>query len=477
VARRAPYGPPAAERANSGLGDLVRDVRARLDARGVAGISFWLTVSAAAALPFEFTKQWFPVSWIEVSRVLMVAAMVATAASAFREREWRASGRVLLASALMVVTAAVSAAVHPAAADIKDLASSLIYLAFAVTVAWNVRDLRRLGILAGAIVASACVVALVAILEQTFGFYIWRGEIIGVLDRRNSTLADPNVTGRVLALGLVTMLGLVAARPHLSRRTVWLAIGVAVLLGVGEALSQSRTVWVLIALALASWIPVAMLRRLTFLPMAAFVGAVAASIVILPFVANRVSTINPDRLIVESGGPLSPAAAMTIGRPTPVDPIISVLPLDGVRRYLIRAGVAMWVDHPITGVGLGGYDNAIQGPYRSYIPPDRQNWATLFVHTDAVRVLAETGLVGFAGWLACVVAVAMASVSLVRRPGWQRAFGMASLSAFGIILLASQLAGRFVTEPYLWLLVGVLIAAPRLKGAAAATASADEATT
>jgi hypothetical protein len=43
---------------------------------------------------------------------------------------------------------------------------------------------------------------------------------------------------------------------------------------------------------------------------------------------------------------------------------------------------------------------------------------------------------------------------------------MVTLSSFGVILLASQLAGRFATEPYLWLLVGVLIAAPRIPAAA-----------
>jgi hypothetical protein len=87
-------------------------------------------------------------------------------------------------------------------------------------------------------------------------------------------------------------------------------------------------------------------------------------------------------------------------------------------------------------------------------------------------VLAETGLVGFAGWLVFVAVFIGSGIRLLRRPGWFRAVGMATLSAFGIILLASQLAGRFATEPYLWLLVGVLIAAPRL-GARAAGVSGD----
>jgi O-antigen ligase len=425
-------------------------------------VAFWLTVSVAATLPFEFTKQWFPVSWLELSRVLMVAAVGMTVFQAIRTRESRLGRGLLAVSALLVLTAAVSVAVHPGAADLKELASSFAYLSFAWAVAWNVRAPRDLGILAVAVVASAVVVAVVAILEQVFNFYVWRGDQIAIIGRRNSTLGDPNIAGRVQAIGVVTLIGLFAATRGVSRSAVALVIAVAATLGIGEALSQSRTVWVLIAVVLLSMIPAVAWRRRLILPMAGFSIAMITAILVLPFLVSRVETINPDDLIAEYGSQLTPAAAMRLGSPTPADPLISMLPIDGVRRYLIRAGVAMWLDHPLTGVGLGGYDEALRGQYRGYIPPDRVVSPVLLVHTDAVRVLAETGLVGFAGWLVFVAAIVIAGVRLVARPRWRRAVGLAALSAFALIFFASQLAGRFATEPYLWLLVGILVAAHRL---------------
>lgn len=451
--------------ADAGIGRLAQGARSSLDRRSLAGLAFWLTVSVAATLPFEFTKQWFPVTWIELSRLLMVAAILVSTYVAARHHEGLARDGLMVAAFLLVLTAAVSTAFHPSTTDLKALASSFVYLGFALTVAWNIRNVRDLWIFGLAVVGSAVVVALVAIVEQAFDTYLWRGDMIK-LDRRNSTLGDPNIAARVLTLGLVTLLGLVLASRVLTRRELVGVALVAAVLGIGEALTQSRTMWVLTLLAIVAWIPAAALwRRVTFIPMAVFLVAMVTSIVALPFLSSRAATINPGDLIDE-GSPLSPAAAMSIGPPTPADPLISMLPLDGVRRYLIRAGIAMWLDSPVTGVGLGGFGEAMSGPYQEYIPPDRRNATVVLIHTDAVRTLAESGLVGFVGWVVFVALCLVSVFRLLRRPGWSRAAGMVTLSAFGVILLASQLAGRFATEPYLWLLVGVLIAAPRIPAAA-----------
>lgn len=449
--------------ADAGISRLAQGARSSLDRRSLAGLAFWLTVSVAATLPFEFTKQWFPVTWIELSRLLMVAAVVVSASVAARHHDGLARDGLMVAAFLLVLTAAVSTAFHPATTDPKALASSFVYLGFALTVAWNIRNVGDLWIFALAVVGSAVVVALVAIVEQTFDVYLWRGDLIK-LDRRNSTLGDPNVAARVLTIGLITLLGLVLATRVLTRRELIGVTLVAAVLGIGEALTQSRTMWVLTLLALVAWVPAAVLwRRVTFVPMAVFLIAMVTSVVVLPFLSSRAASINPGDLIDE-GSPLSPSAAMSIGPPTPADPMISMLPLDGVRRYLIRAGVAMWLDSPLTGVGLGGFGEAMSGPYQDYIPPDRRKATVVLLHTDAVRTLAESGLVGFVGWLAFVVLCLRSAFLLLGRPGWSRAAGMVTLSTFGVILLASQLAGRFATEPYVWLLVGVLIAAPRISG-------------
>jgi O-antigen ligase len=79
-----------------------------------------------------------------------------------------------------------------------------------------------------------------------------------------------------------------------------------------------------------------------------------------------------------------------------------------------------------------------------------------------VRVLAETGLVGFAAYLLFLAAFALMAIRNLRQAGWRHAMGMALLTIFGIIVLASQFEGRFTDEPYLWLLVGVSFGLPAI---------------
>ena len=426
--------------------------------------AFWLVVIVVATLPLEFTKEWFPVTWLEVSRVFMVLAIGTAAVAALRRREWPARTVLMVASVAVVATAAVSLlpADHVA---LKELVRSLVYLAFAATVAWSVRTRHDLAIVAVVVIASAVLVAGVAVLQQVVGFYVWRGDLLAGTDRRNSTLGDPNVAARVVSLGFATVLGITSAFTGAKRRTVLGIVAIAAILGVGEALTQSRTLWAITGVAIIAWILPAIRRRSTALPMLAFVVGFTAALVALPPVGDRGSTIAPGQIGsigLEGEDPISPDAWRTAGPPTPVDPLIAALPLDGVRRYLIRAGVAMWVDHPLTGVGLGGYDEAIVGRYWEYVPADRRGRPTTLEHTDVVRVLAETGIIGLAGWLVFVLAYLWTSLRLLRGATWMRPFGMTALTCFFIILGASQMAGRFTSEPYLWLLVGTLVAGSQL---------------
>ncbi len=419
------------------------------------GVAFGLVVATAFTLPFEFTKMWFPVSWIELSRVFMVGAMVLTGWLALRDR--RSVGVTLLVAAAAVMIAAdlLSRLVHPAAGSPKDLLATLVYFAFAVTVGWNVRDAGQIWVLALAVLASVAVVAAVGILEEIFNFYLWDSGVLGVLGRRNSTLADANVTARVLSLALLVLLGVVASRRHWRTLPLAGAAALAAALGTAEALTQSRTLWILTAAALIVWIPVAVSRRSTIVPMAAFGLAMIGVLVISPSVARRAATLDSLGPPAATPGPGAVGVGIVSGPPTPIDPLVAAVPLDEVRRYLIRAGVAMWLANPVTGVGFSGFDAAIRGPYWAYVPPDRQSNPTTLPHTDVVRVLAETGLVGFAAYLFFLAAFVLMAIGQLRQAGWRRAMGMALLTIFGMIVLASQFEGRFTDEPYLWLLVGV----------------------
>ena len=127
----------------------------------------------------------------------------------------------------------------------------------------------------------------------------------------------------------------------------------------------------------------------------------------------------------------------------------------GSRRALIEAGVAMFGDHPLLGVGLAGYGPELLGDYASY---QSYYGSTQFrSHTSAVTTVAELGMMGVAA-LVSVAAVAVRSFVAARAAVAWRAGGReasALLLSVTAVFLASQSEGRFWEEPLLWALARI----------------------
>jgi len=85
-------------------------------------------------------------------------------------------------------------------------------------------------------------------------------------------------------------------------------------------------------------------------------------------------------------------------------------------------------------------------------------------HTDGVRVAAETGIVGLFAWVLFIAAYLGRCLLTATKGRLGRVIGMTLMCTFGIVFLASQLAGRFTTEPYLWVMAGILSSAPMIVG-------------
>lgn len=131
---------------------------------------------------------------------------------------------------------------------------------------------------------------------------------------------------------------------------------------------------------------------------------------------------------------------------TPIDR----LPLDEQRRYLAVAGIQMFIDHPVTGVGYAGYQRSLLGPYHAFIV---HGYNDSLPHTSIVAVAAELGTVGLA-LLALVILLLVRETRAARgRPGAvdQRLAALLLLAIFA----GSQFEGRLFTEPFLWVLLGI----------------------
>jgi O-antigen ligase len=127
--------------------------------------------------------------------------------------------------------------------------------------------------------------------------------------------------------------------------------------------------------------------------------------------------------------------------------------LDDNRKYLVAAGVNMFVDHPVTGVGFGGYQHQLVTNYKRYLPPNFVNPDTVS-HTAFVTVAAEEGVIGLALLLAFLAWLGVEAFRS-RRSVWVQV----PMVLMVPIILYSQFEGRLLEEPYFWLCLALVYAA------------------
>ena len=118
----------------------------------------------------------------------------------------------------------------------------------------------------------------------------------------------------------------------------------------------------------------------------------------------------------------------------------------------------MFADHPLTGVGAGGYQTSFEDDYYRYKDPKIKANVTIS-HTSLVTLLAELGVVG----LVAVAFVAVRWSAYVRAlmsgaPREMKTALVALAVITAIIFFGSQTEGRFLEDPYLWFAAGLVVA-------------------
>jgi putative inorganic carbon (hco3(-)) transporter len=241
-------------------------------------------------------------------------------------------------------------------------------------------------------------------------------------------------------------------------------MAVAVLLSAASLpLTYSRQAWVIGGVAIVFAILVSPRLRHSAALAAAALAVFGAVTLLVPQVQSRFGLLQqnltgPPTHVFESWGLA----------------FLNYLPLDSERHYLIAAGLQMFYDHPIFGVGFGHFPQQIMGPYRGFIA---SGYTTYDSHTSIVTILAELGLVGFAIAAWWGFEYVRRSVTAIRGSRPVRPYVVAALLAVGVIFLESQLNGRLIDEPYLWIFLGLAWSAIALAAASEGRASQPIATT
>jgi putative inorganic carbon (hco3(-)) transporter len=426
--------------------------RSRVHPR-IAAISRWLPgvllIAWVLTLPLEFTKLYFPNQAIEVSRIVLVLCVLAFAGQVLIERrEVRipASASVL-GLALYTIYATASAAAVGSVQGTKTALAMIAYLLMMLTVFnWtqSFADHRRIW---SALAVTAVALAVVGLIFHATSFYIWNEPNAGVL-RVNATFRDPNIFARFLAFAILTMVVLAAdVDVTVRQRALWViaAVSSAVVI----AFTYSRAGWGFTFVSAVAVMALAKRRRRAL----ALFGFVVAAFAVVAFIDP--SVLSRAALLAENLQ--SPFNNRAFIDRAPWLQFLNYLPVDSVRQYLIGAGLIMFVDHPIFGIGFGAFSQALAGgAYAGLVPP---GVATTASHTSLITIVAETGVVG----LAVVLLTGFFFVRSMVQGGFQsqveRTLVLAPVIGLLLIVLDSQFSGRLFDESYLWLFLGLAYSA------------------
>jgi len=183
--------------------------------------------------------------------------------------------------------------------------------------------------------------------------------------------------------------------------------------------------------------------------------ALVACVVVVFTLSTAVNPVTRERAVGASAALISIVGGTTAGFVPSVPDDSGDSALHDNRRYLIGAGLRMFVDHPLVGVGLGGYREQLVSHYKTFIPANIPNPDTVS-HTALVTIAAEQGLVGLA---LIVVFLALLAREAVRNR--RNVWAMLPAALIVPILLYSQFEGRLMSEPYLWLCLALFYSATR----------------
>jgi len=395
-------------------------------------------------LPLEFTIKLLPV---QLSRLVLLAVAIAYVYLLARGRRdflLPRSGSVWLLVALVAVSIA-SWLPTRAPGSMNSLLGVVLYPLVGLLIAnlaLERKTHRRAWI---AFVVSAIGVSMLGAVLYAAHVQIWVPNP-AVANRANITFGDPNITARFLTLGACAAVLLFAAR----QAPAWLTTTAAVACGIVLPLTFSRSGLALFILMIPLMVLLAFDRRRAMAIAALALLAFGLSMTLNPDTRQRAADATATVVNLVTGTHHTSPSARTAG---------GEVALDDERVFLIAAGGRMFMDHPLLGVGFGGYQHALLTTYRHFLPVGNSDTVS---HTWFVTVLAEQGVIGAVLLLAFLLQLAREAWAARRRGDDWATWTTISAAMVVPIFLYSQFEARLLQEPYLWLALGMFYGAQQV---------------
>lgn len=245
--------------------------------------------------------------------------------------------------------------------------------------------------------------------------------------RVNSVFWDPSVYGRYLTVAILASLAGILLGGVRGRRVLGL-YAVVVATWIGLLLSFSQSSFVALAAGIVVAVAVAWGRRTTLALVALGLATLAVCLAVPQIREELVGKSRSEANRITSG-----------------------------RANLVGQGFRIAADHPLQGVGAGGFSRE----YARRLGIPGRDPKRVASHTTPITVLAEEGVMGL-GLLAWLVAAAL----LVTLRGLGRGFTSRVSLAVGIVLVAiavhSVFYASFFEDPMTWALFGLVGLASRV---------------
>jgi O-antigen ligase len=398
-------------------------------------------------LPLEFTAQLFK---LQLARIVLLVVGIAYAYLVMTRQ------RALIiplspssvALALYAGASVISWLLTRAPGATNVAADVVVYPVMALLVVNLARTERAHRNAWTAFLVSGLAIALMVAFLYYAHLSIWKPDPAGV--RVNATFGDPNVTARFLTLAACAAIVLFAA----GKVPTQLALVTAAACSAFMTFTFSKSALLFLPISTLVAAAFGSNRRRAAAITAAALIALTAAVLLTPGSEARVVIVYqaiighaPD---AGGSGISTPGAAQAAAGGH----------VDWVRVYLITAGLQMFKDHPVFGVGFGGYHNAILTTYNRFITSSP---AVSDSHTSAITILSEQGLIGILLFGSFLVLLLREVIGSMRRRTEWRDWIVTPAVLLIPILMFSQLEGRLIEEPYLWLVLGLLYLARSLE--------------
>ncbi len=263
------------------------------------------------------------------------------------------------------------------------------------------------------LIGAAVVLAGVAIWQWHTHEIFWNDKLMrtnayGGYFRTNSLLFDPSLFGRVEALALVTIVGLLALAPPRKLLLLPALAAIPIFLGLATSYSQSS----LVALCVGVLVIACVVWR--------WKAVIAVGAIILIVAVGALATPQGRHLLHE---PAQKASSARLG--------------------LVQRSISLFEAHPVQGSGLGAFATAT----------DKKKAAP---HNVLAGTAAELGIIGALALLAFLLSVLWAIRH--RRPDADRPTHLILAALFATILVHALVYDNFFADPAMWVIAALLAA-------------------